>query len=51
MFVCENFKDLPEIFKYCNQRAELSYLEYQKTLSDAERKQTEGRWQKFKKWL
>ena len=52
MFVVENFKDLDEIFKYAKGRAQLSYLEYQKTLSESERREVEGSWRHFmKKWL
>jgi outer membrane protein assembly factor BamD len=51
MFVCENFKDLPEIFKYAKLRSELSYLEYVKSLSEQERREAQGTWHKFRKWL
>lgn len=52
MFVAENFKDLPEILKYCQNRAQLSYLEYQKTLTEKERMEVEGSWKHFlQKWL
>lgn len=51
MYVAENFKDLPEIFKYAKERAQVSYLEYQKTLSENERREAEGTWHKFLKWL
>jgi outer membrane protein assembly factor BamD len=51
MYVAGNFKDLPEIFKYSKDRAQLSYLEYQKTLSESERREAEGSWRKFLKWL
>jgi len=52
MFVAENFKDLPKILEYSKQRAQLSYLEYQKTLTEDERRQVEGSWHTFmKKWL
>lgn len=51
MFVVENFQDLPEILKYSKERAQLSYLEYQKTLTEKERREIEGTWHKFLKWL
>lgn len=51
MYVAENFKDLPEIFAYSKERAQLSYLKYQKTLSESERREVEGSWLKFLKWL
>jgi outer membrane protein assembly factor BamD len=52
MFTAENFKDLPEILAYSKERAQLSYLEYQKTLSEKERREVEGSWRNFmKKWL
>lgn len=51
MYVCEKFKDLPTIFKYAKERAELSYLAYQKTLSNKERREAQGTWHKFLKWL
>ncbi len=51
MYVAENFRDLPEIFEYSKNKAQLSYLEYQKMLTDHERKEVESTWHKFKKWL
>ena len=51
MYVAENFKDLPDIFKYSKERAQLSYLEYQKTLTESERRDVEGSWRNFMKWL
>lgn len=48
MYVLDNFKELPEIQEYANLRAQLSYLEYQKTISEEERMQIEGSW---KLWL
>jgi outer membrane protein assembly factor BamD len=52
MYVAENFKDLPDIVKYSKDKAQLSYLAYQKTLSEEERRKVEGSWRNFmKKWL
>lgn len=51
MYVAENFKDLEEIFKYAKDKAQVSYLAYQKTLSEAERREIEGSWRKFLRWL
>ena len=52
MYVAQNFQDLPEVFKYAKDKAQLSYLEYRKTVSEEERRQVEGSWHNFaKKWL
>ncbi len=52
MYVLDNFKELPEVQEYANLRAQLSYLEYQKVLSEEERMQIEGSWKLwFRSWL
>ena len=52
MYTAENFKDLEEVLEYAKLRAELSYLEYQKTLTEAERRKIEGSWRNWaKRWL
>ena len=52
MYTAENFKDLEEVLEYAKLRAELSYLEYQKTLTENERQAIEGSWRHWaKRWL
>ena len=52
MYAAENFKDLEEVLDYAKLRAELSYLEYQKTLTKEERERIDGGWKVWlKKWL
>ena len=52
MYTADNFKDLEEVLAYSRLRAQLSYLEYQKTLSEAERRKIEGSWHNWlKRWL
>ncbi len=51
MYVAENYKDLPAVLKYSKERAQISYLEYQKYLSESERREALGTWHKFLKWL
>lgn len=52
MYVLDNFKELQEVQEYANLRAQLSYLEYQKVLSEEERMQIEGSWKLwFRSWL
>ncbi|OEU69273.1 MAG: hypothetical protein BA863_03650 [Desulfovibrio sp. S3730MH75] len=50
-FVVRNFKDLPKVRKYAIKQAEMSYYEYQKTLSQAEREKLQGSWKEFLEWL
>lgn len=51
-YVVENFNDLPDIRDYAKRRAEYSYFEYQKTLTQEEREKIEGGWRTWlKKWL
>jgi outer membrane protein assembly factor BamD len=48
MYTAENYSELPKIVEYSKVRAEVSYLAYQKTLSEEERRAIEGSW---KRWL
>ena len=51
-YVVENFSDIPELRDYARSRAEYSYFEYQKTLSEEERMRIQGSWKLWlKKWL
>jgi outer membrane protein assembly factor BamD len=51
-FVVENFPDVPDLRDYARKRAEYSYFEYQKTLSEDERLRIQGSWKLWlKKWL
>ncbi|WP_419787732.1 outer membrane protein assembly factor BamD [Pseudodesulfovibrio sp.] len=51
-YVVENFSDIPDLRDYARRRAEYSYFEYQKTLSEDERMRIEGSWKLWlKKWL
>lgn len=51
-FVVENFSDLPDLRDYARRRAEYSYYEYQKTLSQDERDEVQGSWLRWlKKFL
>lgn len=51
-FVVENFSDIPDLRDYARRRAEYSYYEYQKTLSEDERQRIQGSWIRWvKKWL
>lgn len=50
-FVVRNFKDLPEVRKYAMKQAEMSYYEYQKTLSQEEREKLQGSWKELVDWL
>ena len=52
MYTVENFKELEEVIEYAKLRSELSYLEYQKTLTESERQAIEGSWKHWaKRWL
>ncbi|MGD9609441.1 MAG: outer membrane protein assembly factor BamD [Desulfovibrionaceae bacterium] len=52
MYTVENFKELQEVVSYASLRAQLSYLEYQKTVSEEERRQIQGSWRNWaKRWL
>ncbi|CCO24396.1 outer membrane protein assembly factor BamD [Maridesulfovibrio hydrothermalis] len=50
-FVVRNFKDLPAVRKYAMKQAEMSYYEYQKTLSQEEREKLQGSWKELVDWL
>lgn len=51
-YVVENFSDVPDLRDYARQRAEYSYFEYQKTLSEEERLRIQDSWKLWlKKWL
>lgn len=51
-YVVENFPDVPDLRDYARGRAEYSYFEYQKTLSEEERQRIQGSWLLWlKKWL
>jgi len=51
-YVVENFSDIPDLRDYARKRAEYSYFEYQKTLSEEERQRIQGSWKLWlKKWL
>lgn len=51
-YIVENFSDLPDIKEYARKRAEYSYYEYQKTLSEEERMSQQESWFKFvRDWL
>jgi outer membrane protein assembly factor BamD len=48
----ENFSDIPDLRDYAMKRAEYSYFEYQKTLSETERERVQGSWKLWlKQWL
>lgn len=51
-YVVENFSDIPDLRDYAIRRAESSYFEYQKSLSEEERARIQGSWLRWiKKWL
>jgi len=51
-YVVENFSDIPDLRDYARKRAEYSYFEYQKTLSEEERLEIQGSWKLWlKEWL
>lgn len=51
-YVVENFSDIPDLREYAITRAEYSYFEYQKTLSEEERQRIQGSWLLWiKQWL
>lgn len=51
-YVVENFSDVPDLRDYARRRAEYSYFEYQKTLSEDERLRIQGSWKLWlKEWL
>lgn len=51
-YVVENFSDIPDLRNYARKRAEYSYFEYQKTLSEEERLKIQDSWKLWlRKWL
>ncbi|WP_319544158.1 outer membrane protein assembly factor BamD [uncultured Pseudodesulfovibrio sp.] len=51
-YVVENFSDIADLRDYAIKRAEYSYFEYQKTLSEEERQRIQGSWMRWiKQWL
>jgi len=51
-YVVENFSDVPDLRNYARKRAEYSYFEYQKTLSEEERMRIQESWLLWlKAWL
>jgi len=51
-YVVENFSDIQDLRDYAIRRAEYSYYEYQKTLSEEDRRRIQGSWLGWvKKWL
>lgn len=51
-YVVENFSDVPDMRDYARKRAQYSYYEYQKTLSEEERMRIQESWLLWlKKWL
>ena len=51
IFVLENFADVVEFKDYVRKRAEYSYFEYQKVLSEEEREKVQWTWKRLAKWL
>ncbi len=51
LFVLENYGDVVEYKDYLRKRAEYSYYEYQKTLSEEEREKIQWTWKRLTKWL
>jgi len=51
-YVVENFSDIKDLRDYARKRAEYSYFEYQKTISEEERLRIQGSWKLWlKEWL
>ena len=51
IFVLENYADVTEFKDYVRKRAEFSYYEYQKNLSEEEREKIQWTWKRLIKWL
>ena len=51
IFILENFADVVEFKDYVRKRAEYSYYEYQKNLSEEEREKLQWTWKRMLKWL
>lgn len=51
-YTVENFQDLPDVVENAKIRAHLAFVEYKKTLTEAQRQEVQGSWSQFlKKWL
>jgi len=51
LYVLENYADVVEFKDYVRKRAEYSYFEYQKALSEEERERVQWTWKRLLKWL
>ena len=51
LFILENYADVVEFKDYVRKRAEYSYYEYQKALSEEERERVQWTWKRMLKWL
>lgn len=51
LYVLENYADVVEYKDYVRKRAEYSYFEYQKLLSEEERERVQWTWKRLLKWL
>lgn len=51
LYVLENYGDVVEFKDYVRKRAEYSYFEYQKSLSEKEREKVQWTWKRLTKWL
>jgi len=51
IYILENFADVVEFKDYVRKRAEYSYFEYQKNLSEEERDKLQWTWKRMLKWL
>lgn len=51
LFILENYADVVEFKDYVRKRAEYSYYEYQKALSEEERERVQWTWKRLLKWL
>ncbi|MDO9083594.1 MAG: outer membrane protein assembly factor BamD, partial [Humidesulfovibrio sp.] len=51
LYVLENFADVVEFKDYVRTRAEYSYYEHQKNLSEEEREKIQWTWKRLLKWL
>lgn len=50
-YVSENYTELPELTEYAKSQSELSYLRFQQTLSEDERRKEQGHWKDYFDWL
>ena len=51
IYILENFADVVEFKDYVRKRAEYSYFEHQKNLSEEEREKLQWTWKRMLKWL